>query len=95
MCSHPYAASQLHQHGRLWLTFIYFLFDILILLYPKLLSTGLLLLLSAPPSHWLPPQALYLPLSPVRLSPLYFDLSDNPLNVSFFFFIYFLCQPFF
>lgn len=67
MCSHPSAASQLQQHGRLWLTFIYFLFDILILLYPKLLSTGLLLLLSAPPSHWLPPQALYLPLSPALL----------------------------
>lgn len=67
MCSHPSAASQLQQYWRLWLTFVYFLFDILILLYPKLLSTGLLLLLSAPPSHWLPPQALYLPLSPALL----------------------------
>lgn len=29
--------------------------------------TGLLLLLSAPPFHWLPPQAFYLPLSPALL----------------------------
>lgn len=49
-------------------TFIHFLYDIFISLYPDPLVTPLLLLRSAPPSHWLPPQAFYLTLSPELLN---------------------------
>lgn len=97
MCSHHLQFNR-SNYG---LTFIHFLFDILISRYPKLLFTPLLLLLSAPPSHRWPSRACFFlnwhcPLHFLNysLSPFSLDLSDNPLNVNFFF-ISFLCQPFF
>lgn len=98
MCSHHLQFNR-SNYG---LTFIHFLFDILISRYPKLLFTPLLLLLSAPPSHRWPSQTFFFknwhcPLHFLNysLSPFFFDLSDNPLNVNFFSFPSFVSLFFF
>lgn len=89
----PIVCSLQFNSSNYGLTFIHFLCDILISLYPKLLFTPLLLLLSAPPSHWRP---FYLTLSPALLNYIRssFLRSFRHSFECHFFSIYYLCQPF-